>query len=363
MGKRVAKNSNRFWIGAGIYAAVALVVIGIGLFLFWSFLTAYEASRPRNTVDSYMETLTPQHILDLAGEALLDQVDGRLLNEEACKAQILSALEGRFTYARNISRSTEDTQVYVLRLGRQVVGSFWMEQTGQSAWNFTPWEVTGEEFDLSYLLGEPVTVTAPEEYTVFVNGMPLPRECVVEEIPYDEFAEIADSYDLPVMVRYKAGPLLGEITISVTDGGGEPADVEFDPWEVLDNCSDEERTLLEKTIRPFVEAYVDYTSHTTVNLYTSLATLKRLMIPKGELAQRMEAARSSLEWIPASQTASITDLEINLISRLDEGLYFCDVTFNVYARNPYGNVHTVTQAKIVFRQTDSGLLAESMIIL
>ena len=366
MGKRVSESSNRFWTGVGIYVAVALVLIGIGLALFWNFLGAYEASRPRNTVADYLETLTPQHILDLAGEDLLAKVDERLRDEDGCKAQVLAALEGNYTYARNTSRSTEDTQVYALRLGRQIIGSFEMKQTGRSSWNFTPWEVTGEEFDLSYLLTEPVKVTVPEAYTVYVDGVPLPRECVVEEMTYDAFAELVDNgdnYDFPVMLRYETGPLLGEAAVTVTDGAGQPADLEFDPMAVLDNCTDEEKTAMDKTIRTFVKAYVNYTTRNTSDLNVGLREVKKLIVPGGKLALRMDRVQSTLGDIPPHQTAEVKSVDVNLLTRLDEGLYYCDITFTVQAYNWYHTPLTVSHAKMVFRQTDAGMLAEAMIIL
>lgn len=360
---RKRKRVSPFWIGAAVYGVAALALIGIGLSYFWSFLSAYEASRPRNTVNGYMETLNAQHVLDLAGQELLSRVDGRLRDEEACRAQVLAALQGEFTCAKNISQSTEDVPVYALRLGSRVVGSFRMEQVGEPSWGFTPWEVTGEEFDLSFLLKEGVSVTAPEDYTVLVNGVPLTRDCVAEEIPYPELAEFSDSYTLPTMVRYEVGPLLGEAQVVMTDRDGVPVATETDTKAFLSNCSDGEKERLERTIRTFVAAYVNYTTRNEEDLTASLQALKRLMIPQGALAKRMQGAISSLSWITMDQTAAVTALEIDLISRLADDLYFCDVTYTVDIKNSIRQYQTVSRAKILFRQTDSGLLAETMIII
>ena len=365
MGKRLApkEGGSRFWLVVILCALAALILIGVGLSYFWNFLEAYEVSRPRNTVNSYMEDLSAQHILDLAGEELVRQVDGRVMDRETCRAEALTALEGEYTCAKNLSRSTEEKQVYALRAGSRVIGSFWMEQVGEPQWDFIPWAVTGEEFDLSFLLSEPVSVIAPEEYTVYVNGSPLPRACVVEEYPYPQLADIADSYDLPVMVRYETGPLLGPTTVTLTDSLGRNVDPAADTGTFLENCADEERAELEETVRTFVTTYVNYSTRNESDLDVGLAALQRLMIPGGALAKRMKNAQEGFEWIPAHQTAEVADLRIDLITRLSEGLYFCDVTFTVNLHNNYNNPQTVTTAKMVFRQTDNGLLAESMIIL
>ena len=361
MDERPAKRALSLRTVVAAYAALAGAVLVVGLLLFWSFLTAYEASRPRTAVDGYMETLSAQHILDMGWEDLLSQVDGRLQDAETCKALLLAELEGELTYARKTANSTEDTQFYALKLGDRVIGSLAMERTGKPAWGFTPWRVTGEAFDLSALLGEPVRVAVPEGYTVYADGRPLSGEFVAEETTYDELAELDDSYDLPRMFRYEAGPILGEITVSVTDPAGKAAP-EIDTGALLDNCTDGEKTLVEDTVRAFLKAYVDYTTRNISDLDEGLAALKKLMIPDGRLAQRMERGQHGLSGsVPADQTGSITDLEIHLISRLGEGLYFCDLTFTVDAS--YRDTLAVTHANLVFRQTGEGLLAETMISL
>ena len=362
MAKRLAKKEKGagFWIGALVYAVVALVLVGIGLRYFWDFLSAYEVSRPGHTVNSYMETLTAQHILDLAGEDLLEQVDGRLGDREAYRPQILSALSGEFTCARNLSHSTDNLTVYALRLGSQVIGSFRMEQVGQSHWNFTPWEVTGEEFDLSFLLGEKVSVTVPAGYSVLVNGAALPPACVAEEgIPYPELAEFAGNYDLPTMVRYEAGPLLGEAVVEVLDGAGERVDLEADPQTFLDNCADGERAKVEKAVRDFVTCYVDFTSCAGEGPIAMLEELDKLMVPGGALARRMRGALDGLSWV-TDRHASVSALEVSLVSKLAGNLYFCDVTYTVDTRDITGKVQVESRVKLIFRQTGSGLLAEAM---
>ena len=364
MAKRLAKREkgSHFWLGAGIYAAVALVLIGIGLSCFWDFLSAYEVSRPGHTVDSYMETLNARHILDLAGEDLLAQVDGRLGDGETYKAQVLAALAGKYTCARNISRSTDQTQVYALRLGSQVIGSVQMEQVGQSHWNFTPWAVTGEEFDLSFLLGEKVSVTIPQDYTVLVNGISLPQDCVVEEaIPYPQLAEFAGDYDLPTMVRYEAGPFLGEATVTILDGAGEPVDLETHAEIFLENCDQGEREKVEKAVEAFIKCYVDFTSCAGEGPIAMLEELNKLMVPRGELARRMRGALDGLYWV-TDRHASVSALEVSQVSRLAEDLYFCDVTYTVDTRDITGQVQVESHIKLMFRQTGSGLLAEAMVV-
>lgn len=361
MAKRLKpRERSPFLTGAAIYAGVALLLIGVGLFFLWQFLAAYEASRPRNTVEDYLDDLTSQHILEVAGPDLISQVDAGIQSEAEAREEILVALQGKFTCARNVSKSTDGRQVYVLRKGAQVIGSFDMEPTGKPSWGFTPWSVTGEEFDLSFLLGETVSVLAPEGYTVLVNGNPLPDTCAAETgIPYPALAEFAGEYALPTLTRYEAGPVLGEVTLRLRDADGKEITPPEDADLYLDNCSQAEREALTLAVNGFLRTYVDYTSCTGGSPSTTLQWLKKLMVPGSDLAKRMQNALAGLYWV-SDRHATVADVEIGLVSRLSPGLYLCDVTYGVNTRDLSGEIRAESHVKLLFRQSGSSLLAEAM---
>lgn len=362
MAKRVKRSTiSPFRKGVIIYAAVTLTLIGVGLALFWSFLTAYEASRPKNTVNVYLESLTAEQIREEALPALLEQVDTRVQDEAACRERLLEALQGELTAAKNVTRSTGDTYVYVLRQGNQAIGSFQMEQTGKPSWGFAPWTVTGEEFDLSFLLGDKVSLTVPPSYTVYVDGLPLPGSCVAEEgIPYPELAEFTGDYELPAMVRYEAGPFLGQAEVTLTDGEGNAVAPDAGNEVFLDNCAPEEKEAVEEAARAFVQTYVDYVSCTGSDPATTLQWLKKLMVPDSALAKRMRDALAGLHWV-SDRHATVSGMEAGLISRVGEDLYFCEVAYTVNTRDITGQVQVENRVKLLLRQTNGKLLAEAMV--
>lgn len=361
MAKRLKKGEiPNFLTGMALYGAVVLTLILIGLTLFWSFLTAYEASRPRNTVEGYLESLTAEHIRDQALPGVLDRVDTRVQDEEICRERLAEALQGKLTAARNISRSTGETQVYVLRQGSQVIGSFQMEQTGKPSWGFAPWTVTGEEFDLSFLLGDKVSLTVPPGYTVYVDGKPLPSGCVVEEgIPYPELSEFGGDYELPTLVRYEAGPFLGRTEVTLTDDEGKAVAPDAGSDVFLDNCSPEEREAVEGAARAFVQTYVDYVSCTGSDPATTLQWLRKLMVPDSALAKRMRDALAGLHWV-SDRHATVSGMEVGLVSQVGEDLYFCEVAYTVNTRDITGQVQVESRVKLLLRQTGGKLLTEAM---
>ena len=63
MSKNTEKKRTSFWEGLLIAAGISLVVIAVGLGIFWAFISAFENSRPQTTIANYMEQLTVQQLL------------------------------------------------------------------------------------------------------------------------------------------------------------------------------------------------------------------------------------------------------------------------------------------------------------
>ena len=235
-----------FFFGMFVYAAVVLGAAYFGLKELWAFLESYEASRDYHAINSYMEQLTPEHICDTQSD-LIAQIDHNIQSEDACRQVLLDALTEKITYARKASECTDTKQVYVLRSGKQVVGSFAIKAQAADEYGFTPWVFAEESFDLSYLIGSSVSATAPMDYPVIVNGVQLDDSYVTgqtsEQIEFLE--EYYEEYDLPVFYTktYQAGPFLGDFAIEVTDPEGNLYvfdEAAFDKEALVANCSTEE---------------------------------------------------------------------------------------------------------------------------
>ncbi len=358
------RKKRRLWpflLAMAVYAAVFLTALGFGLRYFWGYLADFERSRPEVTVRAYLDSLTPEHIAAMC-EDLIDQADSRVQSPEACREILLEAATGKITYAKNVSQSTQTKQVFVLRCDGQTVGSFEITQTSENAHGFSPWEVTGEDFDLSFLLSPAVRAVVPQGASVLVNGIPLPEACVTETgIPYPQLAEFAADYDMPTMLCYEAGPFLGGVEVTRLDVDGKPIAPDTPSEEFLRNCTDKELTDLERITRQFVESYVDFTSCTGGDSHANLRKLSAYMVPGSQLAQRMKNALDGLYWV-SDRHASVESIETALCTRIGEGCYLCDVTYTVNTTNLTGSVQAVSHIKLIFRQTDSGLLAESMVL-
>lgn len=353
------EKKRRFWpflIVMVVYAVLALVAIGFGLDWFYGFIDAYEQSRPKHVLEQYMSDLTAEHICNLSTDVIA-KVDHKIQSEEQCREYMKEALSKGFNYAKKSSESTDKKQVYVLRTGTQVVGQFVMEIVSQDEYGFTYWTVTGESFDMSYLIGEKVSITAPDHYPVTVNGVKLDSSYVVgEPVKYEALKQFYKDYDLPTIVTYEAGPFLGNFEMVVTDPDGKLFDLSKveDKNRLAENCSPDTVEELDEFADLFIKRYVTYAGGSNKTADANLAALLKLIVPGSEYAERMHGAWYG-QTFSQSYGDKIVEIRNNYFFQLEEGKYVCDVTYELDTTGKQGVVRTVNNVRIVVVETNVGL--------
>lgn len=363
------KKGMGFAIFMVVYAVLALVGIGFGLKWFWGFISAYEASRPHIPIDAYMEQMNPERVVDGCAE-LLEQTDSNLQPPEELRQFMLDSLTGPITYARKASACTETKQVYVLRSGSQVVGSFTIVSGAEDKYGFAPWSLEGEEFDLSYLMGtEKITVTIPQDcgIQVSVNGVVLDESYIVDT-QSSEFAlleDFYDKYDLPMftLVTYEAGPFLGEkLSFEVVDANGDPFtyDESFDPNSLIELKDEAVSAELESFVEEFLDAYVIFAGCANDSRYANYSNVIRYVVPESNLAKRMKEALDGLQYAQ-SRGDEVDTVTFHHLVQLSQEAYMCDVTYLVNTTGREGVVQTTTNVKMVLVRFGDKLLVESII--
>ncbi len=341
-----------------LYAAVFLAVTAYGLEYLWGVMEAYEGSRPHIAIDSYMAKLDGDYICDRSG-AVIEQVDHSIQSEEDCRQVIRDFVKDGITYAKKSAQCTDTRQVYVLRSGKQVIGQFEMEAVGEPVHGFTPWKVTSDSFDLSFLLTGTVSTLAPSDYPVYVNGVRLTQEHITQTgIQYDVLSQFYADYTLPYMVTYEAGPCLGDISLQVTDPQGQPVTIDenTDVNTFLDNCTPEERTRLQSFVEEYIQHYVTFMANYSGNAELNYKRLADYILPGTTLQLRMKKSIEGLVWVHHTKIA-IDDITIHHSVSLGDGKYICDIS---YSATLSGKTQTGGNIKLVIVQTDQGLKAETM---
>lgn len=357
------KRKGAFALGMVIYAVVFLGITAAGLRAFWNYMDAYEKSRPKNTVDQYVAELTPEDMISNCGD-WTQKLDSTIQSDEAFAKTIQDSLTDKITYAKKSSASTETRQTYVLRCGKQVIGEMVISAYMPDRYGFTIWEVASESFDFSHLIGQDKSITVPDSYTVTANGAALSADYITESgIQHAALEEFYDDYeDLPTMVTYTAGSVLGELNLEVLDETGTKVEnwEEADPSAVLNNCSAEESAMLQKYMGRFLDSYVTFCSSANQSEGLNYVNLVRdFLIEGSELAHRLYTALDGLSFAQ-SYSDTIDEVIVNQVTRIDDTHYFCDVTYLVSTYGKAGKVQTTNNMKVMLVETNSGLRVETM---
>lgn len=345
-----------------LYFAAAVFGINFGLKFLWNYMEAYEASRPNNTVNSYMQQLTNDHIVDMC-QNVIDQIDHNLQTEEECRQIMLEELKDGVRHAKKVKECTDTRMVYVLRTGSKVIGEFVIEANAPDQYGFTTWSVASESFDLSYLIGQSKQITAPDVCTVTVNGVALDESyIIVDNIPYEAVKEYYDDYEFPCQVTYEAGPLLGDFDMIITNDQGQELtfDENTDWSEYYLNCSDEELKELDDFAKLFLERYVDFAGSNKNTRHVTYNNLIKLVVEGSDLATRLKDAVAGLQF-GQSKGDEIVKIDTHLQIKLGEK-YLVDLTYDVDTTGKEGVVRTTTNARILIQRTEKGLMVESIIL-
>lgn len=368
----MAKNKKK---GAGfavfmvVYAVLALIGIFFGLRWFWGFIEAYEASRPHVPIDAYMENMSPERVVDGCKE-LMDSADENLQDPEHVRRLLLESLTEPITYARKASSCTETRQVYVLRSGSQVVGSFSIVSDVEDAYGFNPWILEDENFDLSHLMGgEKISVTIPDGMgiQVLINGTVLDDSYIVntETSEFELLEDFYGKYDLPMFTlhTYEAGPFLAEeLSFEVLDKEGNPFtyDDSFNPNQLIEMSDAGQIAVLEDFVREFLDAYVIFAGCANDIRYANYGKVIQYVVPGSNLAQRMLEALDGLQYAQ-SNGDEVDSVVFHHLVELAPDTYMCDVTYYVNTVGREGVVQTTTNVKMVLVRSEGKLLVESMI--
>lgn len=343
----------RFWKGMLLYAAVLIALAGAGLWYLWGFLESYELSRPETAVDVYISGMNAESVAEV-DEGLLAGLDEKLQSREASVQVILDSLDSGFSWKRKAEGE------YVILNGSQVIGGFSLKKGETDRYGFASWKVVGEYFDFSYLRGETVSVTVPEDYRVTVNGYTLDGSYIVErQIPYPALAEFYEDYEMPRLVRYEAAGFLGEAEVSILDAAGSAVTEQKSLEVFLDVCTDTEKEQVKQAAEVFLRRYVTFTGSANDRASENYYQLKKSLLKDSALAKRLYTAIDGLTYAQ-SFSDEIQSVEYGDILKLGDARYLCEAAYFVRTSGRGGVFVTENRVKLIFVNTENGLKVEAM---
>ena len=346
------------------YAVYFLCFFTIGLIILFRFLDENQKAQPGMAVDAYMKNFSEEQVLERERD-FLSTLDTNVQSEEETAGLILQYVGENVRCVSSPMESTSDRLAYVLMTGDRVIGHMYLEQGEETAFGQRPWHVAGEEFDFSFLKGEPVSVTVPDTFSVQCNGTVLGSEYITES--GIEFENLRDYYPMndaiPHLCTYTVDNYLSEIELVVLDDLGNVSQIpeeEYAEYCMKDVCPQDEKAAVTEFINAFIEKYVAYTGSSKYNYNENYNALEPYMVPGSDIQQRTFNARDSFAFGGARDNI-IKEVTVKQCIPLDDGKYYCEIVYFVDVRGGSG-AYTLTEntAKLIVQKTDGGLKAVEM---
>lgn len=365
-----------FWV---LFAAIALVFGLTGAFLMHKFSgylqkmddknNARENARPELAVETYIAGLSGEHIADRL-ESLYAQTDGALQSREDFRALISAELSGGIGYKVVFTSAGKRTYALYLKApeadGRhRQIGELNIEPKGESRCGYAPWVVTGEHFDMSYLLTPGQEFTVPHNCSVWVGGKLLDQAYVAQDgIDYPALAPvkgITPPLNLPTLTVYRVGPLLGNVSVEIRDPAGNPVSIpENGDWNAfLPLCPEAEAEPLQTLVTEYMGHYVIFGSNKR-DRDKHYETVISYVVRGGDLEQRLRNMRGGVQWTD-DYPDQLVSLAFNRIIALEDGRYVCDITYVVNVAGSKDSFEETTHCQIVLLSVDGDLKVESMV--
>ena len=351
----------RYALALYIWGLLLLAGAIYGLMQVWEYAEAFEISRPASTMDSYVANLSRELWDEGIAETVAAMPHEVQSDEEVeeCVRELLSS--GNITYVRKGGGA--DRVNYSLRCKGSEFGTITLvpDESAEVGidtdkfpwrllpWTLRPWRIESESFDFTGLYSS-VEVEVPYDYSVWLNGVQLSRDYIVEEnILYDVLEDYYGFYEeMPTKVRYRFDNVIGSVNPVIRDADGEIfiVDPNLDDSQFIKPCTEEELARLAEFSAGFAVNYLKYISGVTDPTY-GYQRLSAYLMPGSDLDNRMKDAMDGLSW---AHTSSITvdSSQLNGALALGEGFYLCDIsaTATTFAMG-HGEVETVNNMRVI----------------
>lgn len=200
---------------------LAVIAIAIGLVIFNNFLADFENTLPEKQADKFISNMDGESSELIIGST--NFITNEFERTDAFKNYYQQFLMGNYSYVKASKDSTEENPVYKIKSGDNEVARITLRQTGEmSQFGFPLYELDNVRCNEPETLS--VTVTAPSNATVYVNGLIVGSSYITKsgepEKHLEYFLGYIDEEDKPFTVTYTIEGFLLEPEISVKDADG-----------------------------------------------------------------------------------------------------------------------------------------------
>ena len=185
--KPAKKKGGRFGLAFGIYTVLLVLILAAGCVVLWFYLDAYEATRPDSAMDEFTELADEAYWSDAVAGAFNVAETPFENRDELMEELCMSVLRSNPLVYREDESWSETNLVYMVSAGgtdvcRVTLGS--PAEGADAGFGFTYLAVTRVELLASFTspAAHEITITAPADAEVAVNGVALTEEYAYGEL-------------------------------------------------------------------------------------------------------------------------------------------------------------------------------------
>ena len=263
-----------YWFFMFLWTLACIGVLAVVLDYFYCFLTdyqkVYEETRPKLAMD---EIFTKFDEADV--DWILENVDpipfSELEEEETVRKYVLEYIQGKkVSYTTKAGEHIEERPVYVVTVAGEPFAVVRLEKKEETAEYGHPlWQLREVEIFVEPTINR--SVVAPENASVYVNGILLSEDYVIETVKKNEhsayYAEFSELVSLPGYKTYEMKDLFEEPEVYIENMLGEPMEVVFDEKEKTYRTDFGGSEAIQKEVRDYTIQFLkDYALHVTNDL-------------------------------------------------------------------------------------------------
>ena len=328
-----------YWLFLFIFMAALSFAAFVGLTIVWNYAEEYENAVETRAIDAYVAEFRRTGWTPGLNDAIAAMPHEVQTNEECAEKikEILLSDSSNIEYGYRESYNFGKTVTYRLRDGyNKAFGVITMEQDESvinklKFKNLVPWKIVKEEFVLDSIYSY-AEATAPSTYSVYLNGVKLDKEYIVEDdIHYDVLKDFEPYLiEKPTKVRYFFDHCFGELTPVIKNEAGEEVviDENNNDMQFLKPCDPDTESVLNDYCTRFAACYTSYFAG--YNYSSALAELAQFVDKGSDLDYTFEQMIDGRQYIKIA-VYNQKPAEFYAAYDMGNGQYLCDVSVSYTA--------------------------------
>lgn len=346
---RKSPGSSAFKRGLLIYAAVVmLIVVGVWIF-FYSFIDGYEKGMPYHTIEKTAKDFDSSKVEELLKDtAVTNEFEAPSIVADYVK-NIIQDKEIKYQEAKE---NTSAKPVYELLCDDEAFAKVTLKKAGKIKHGFKKWAVDTISFEEYMPETSSITVVAPQDAVVTINGTEAGEQYIKEkDVEIEELSAVAKYLEaVPKEVKYQVDGFFEKPKVTVKDKKGKKLKVSgkkgaYTAGYVVDSGT-------EKEMKAYVEEVTDAYARNFANLGKQIFSY---VMDNSDLSDAIELATTYFyptEYVTRTEFAS---REITDFIRYTDDCFSCHVKYDymIYFSG-YSIDHDVSSVDMIWTFVKSG---------